>query len=62
MIGTVTLWLGSRFQAVRSERGASLVEYGLLVVFIAIVCIAAVAFLGNSLSTGYSTDTSSLFP
>ncbi len=30
------------------ERGASLVEYALLVALIAVVCIAAVIFLGRS--------------
>lgn len=30
------------------ERGASLVEYALLVALIAVVCIVAVTFLGNS--------------
>ena len=32
----------------RDERGASLVEYALLVALIAVVCIAAVTFLGSS--------------
>ncbi len=36
---------------VREEEGASLVEYGLLVALIAIVCIAAVTALGTNLST-----------
>ena len=31
-----------------SERGASLVEYALLVALIAVVCIAAVTLLGKS--------------
>lgn len=30
------------------ERGASLVEYALLVALIAVVCIAAVSFLGGN--------------
>ena len=34
-----------------SERGASLVEYALLLALIAVVCIAAVSFLGKSGST-----------
>ena len=38
-----------------SERGASLVEYALLVALIAVVCIAAVAFLGGSASSKFST-------
>ncbi len=38
-------WLKAR---VASERGASLVEYALLVALIAVVCIGAVTFLGNA--------------
>lgn len=34
----------------RDERGASLVEYGLLVALIAVVCIAAISFLGGQAS------------
>ncbi len=37
------------------ERGASLVEYALLVALIAVVCIVAITFLGNSTSTKLST-------
>jgi pilus assembly protein Flp/PilA len=36
------------------ERGASLVEYALLVALIAVVCIAAVTLLGNASSTKFS--------
>ena len=32
----------------RSERGAALVEYALLVALIAVVCIAAIGLLGES--------------
>jgi pilus assembly protein Flp/PilA len=42
--------LVSRFR--RDEKGASLVEYGLLVGLIAVVCIAAVSLLGSTMS-GY---------
>ncbi len=34
----------------KTERGASAVEYGLLVALIAIIIIAAVSLLGNNLS------------
>lgn len=37
------------------ERGASLVEYALLVVLIAVVCIGAVAFFGGELNSSFST-------
>jgi len=39
----------------RDERGASLVEYALLVALIAVICIVAIAFLGNSASTKFSS-------
>ena len=41
-------------QAFGDDRGASLVEYALLVALIAVVCIGAVALLGNSASTTIS--------
>jgi len=39
----------------RSERGASLVEYALLVALIAIVCIVAVTVLGKNASKKFSS-------
>jgi pilus assembly protein Flp/PilA len=42
------------------ERGASLVEYALLVALIAVICIVAIAFLGQSASTKFSTVGSSI--
>lgn len=45
----------------RRDRGASIVEYALLVALIAVVCIGAITFLGNSTSDNYSRSTSSLF-
>ena len=39
---------------VKNERGASLVEYALLVGLIAIVCLVAIAFLGSSTSGKFS--------
>ena len=39
---------------IESERGASLVEYALLVGLIAIVCLVAIMFLGSSTSTKLS--------
>jgi pilus assembly protein Flp/PilA len=37
------------------ERGASLVEYALLVALIAVVCILAVTFLGKAASSKFSS-------
>ena len=50
----------ARFQqswrwAIRDQRGASLVEYALLLALIALVCIGALQLLGNDVSTRLST-------
>jgi Flp pilus assembly pilin Flp len=44
----------------RSEDGASLVEYALLLAFIAVVCIAAVAYFGGSVTNSLSRSGSQL--
>lgn len=38
----------------RGDRGATAVEYGLLVALIAVVIIVAVVFLGNQLNTTFT--------
>ena len=38
----------------KTERGASLVEYALLVALIAVVCIAAVSFIGSNANDKFS--------
>ena len=43
----VTTWM-------KDEKGASMVEYALLVVLIAIVALVAVAFAGDEVSSMYS--------
>lgn len=50
LINFYNTWIASYMRARfgRTERGASLVEYVLLVSLIAVVCIAAITFLGNS--------------
>ena len=53
----IKTWLTAQ---ARTERGASLVEYALLVALIAVVCIGAVTFLGNSASSKFSNVGSSL--
>jgi pilus assembly protein Flp/PilA len=45
-------WLQARC---KTERGASLVEYALLVALIAVVCILAVTFLGKAASSKFSS-------
>ena len=49
------MWL-----ARRGERGASLVEYALLVALIAVVCIVAVSLLGSNASAKFSSVGSAL--
>ena len=48
----VSAWMQARC---KSDKGASLVEYALLVALIAVVCIIAITFLGNSASSNFST-------
>jgi pilus assembly protein Flp/PilA len=42
------------------ERGASLVEYALLIAFIALACVGAVAFLGEQPNKPFSAVGNSL--
>ncbi len=44
----------------KSERGASLVEYALLLGLIAVVCIVAVGLIGTKANTKFSTIAGSL--
>lgn len=54
--------LGTRLHRMRSdERGASLVEYALLVALIALVCFVAVVFLGTETSESFDSNANSLF-
>jgi pilus assembly protein Flp/PilA len=44
----------------RDERGAALIEYGLLIGLIAVVCAAAVTLLGQELSAALSNYAAAL--
>jgi pilus assembly protein Flp/PilA len=44
----------------RDEKGAALVEYGMLVGLIAVICVAAVTLLGTDVSGAFSTIASDL--
>jgi pilus assembly protein Flp/PilA len=44
-------WLQARC---KTDRGASLVEYALLVALIAVVCIIAITFLGRSAESKFT--------
>ena len=45
---------------VKDDEGAALVEYGLLVGLIAVVCITAVTLLGNQINTVFTDITNDL--
>ena len=49
----LTNWLRARFGD--SERGASMVEYALLVALIAVVCIVAIDFLGQQAKSSFDS-------
>lgn len=51
-------WMRARFAD--SERGASLVEYALLVALIAVIAIVAIRFLGDEASETFTTVGSSI--
>lgn len=54
----IASWMRARFG--RTERGASLVEYVLLVSLIAVVCIGAIRILGQDASDKFSSVGSSI--
>jgi pilus assembly protein Flp/PilA len=51
-------WLRARFG--ESDRGAAMVEYALLIALIAVVCIAAIRFLGNKSEESFSKTGSAI--
>jgi pilus assembly protein Flp/PilA len=46
-------WMRARFAD--SDRGATMVEYALMVALIAVVCIAAVSLIGTNANNKFST-------
>ncbi len=53
----LSAWLSAR---TKTDRGASLVEYALLVALIAVVCIVAVRILGNAANSSFSSTGSAI--
>ena len=51
----MTIMLINDVKAKRDERGATAVEYGLMVALIAVVIIAAVTTLGTNLNTKFTS-------
>jgi pilus assembly protein Flp/PilA len=47
----IATWIKARFN---DERGASLVEYALLVALIAVVCIGAIGLLGRNADSAFT--------
>ena len=45
---------------IRNERGAALVEYGMLVGLIAVICVLAVTNLGTKISSMFQTIVTAL--
>jgi pilus assembly protein Flp/PilA len=50
----------ARVSMLRNESGQALVEYGLLVGLIAVVCVVVVALLGTDIANEFSSITSHL--
>ena len=48
LFSVVQAWLATRRS---DERGATMVEYGLMVALIAVVCLVAVGLIGTNLNT-----------
>jgi pilus assembly protein Flp/PilA len=57
MLTHVKEWM---LELVRDEDGASLVEYILLVALIAVVCIAAVTFLGKAAKARFESTATAI--
>jgi pilus assembly protein Flp/PilA len=47
---TLWVWVDMKLQAVRDDRGAITIEYGILVVFIALAVVAGVTTFGTQLN------------
>ncbi|HTI16716.1 MAG TPA: Flp family type IVb pilin [Trinickia sp.] len=39
----------------RDEQGATMVEYGLMIALIAVVCVATITLIGTNLNTAFNT-------
>jgi pilus assembly protein Flp/PilA len=59
MVRTSASWLVARAN-IKSERGATAVEYGIMVALIAAVIIVAVVFLGKKTSSTFSCTASNI--
>ena len=55
LVASMTTWWNDLKERAHEERGATAVEYALMVALIAVVIIAAVTLLGNNASSKFST-------
>ena len=53
-------WLRARYAPTDNERGANMVEYVLLLAFIALVVIGVVTLLGGTISSKFSSANNAL--
>ena len=53
-------WIQAKFNIDENERGASMVEYGLLLALIAVIAIVALKALGTNVSAKFDTVSASL--
>ena len=51
---TVQTWIQTRWMDFRDDRGASLVEYALLLVLIAVVAIIAITLVGTEVNSTFN--------
>ena len=54
-MGPLALWLKTFFSSKFGERGATAVEYGLIVALIAAVIVAVVALVGTEIRAAFQT-------
>ena len=52
--------LAAKLQTLRSDKGATMVEYGLMVALIAVIVAVAVGPLGTAISTMFQNITTSI--
>src|SRR5687767_15489561 len=55
MLHGLSRWVVAHMQAARNERGATAVEYGLMVAFIAAIIVGVVTTLGGQIDAAFQT-------
>ena len=58
VVDHITIWLRAR--SAEGDRGATMVEYSLILVLLALVCIAAVTVLGRSMIPMFDSSGSAI--